>query len=71
MPTIQLETLVPDNGNVSIAVPQTLWGKNVTFNVSMEEITERKKISVDIRDFFGTLHPVDMSDIRDEEDRKI
>jgi hypothetical protein len=71
MPTIQLETRVPDSGNVSIAVPQTLWGKNVTFNVSMEEITERKKTIVDIRDFFGTLPPVDMSDIRDEEDRKI
>ncbi|GHU05660.1 hypothetical protein FACS1894158_09190 [Betaproteobacteria bacterium] len=71
MPTIQLETRVPDSGNVSIAVPQTLWGKNVTFNVSMEETTARKKTTVDIREFFGTLPPVDTSDIRDEEDREI
>ncbi|MCL2744693.1 MAG: hypothetical protein FWE67_12660 [Planctomycetaceae bacterium] len=68
---IQIETTIPEDGNLVISLPQSLWGKTVKLAVKeTEKPAKTEQSPPDLSWFIGCLagRYIDMNSIREEED---
>ena len=76
MTAMQIQTFVPRDGNLFIALPEYFREAEVELFISKKEKSKSDKMSKEeyvayMNSFVGTLHNVDYSDIRDETDREL
>jgi hypothetical protein len=77
MTAFQLQTVVPSNGELFFVLPESLRGKTVEVNlIPKKNYVENEQQSEDpvlaLRRLRGMLKgDIDLSDLRDEEDREI
>jgi hypothetical protein len=72
MLTLQLQAIVPEDGNLSVSLPMSLRGKTVKLNV-VETEPQDKQPPPSIDFLWGALKGMDIrtDDIRDEGDREL
>ena len=76
MTALQIQAFVPQDGHLSITLPEHLRGTDVELSVSKKEATcpsrqgKEEYLSL-INSYRGTLHSVDYSDLRDETEREL
>ena len=76
MTALHIQAFVPQDGNLSITLPEHLRGTDVELSVSKEEATCPSHLGKEgylslINSYRGTLHSVDYSDLRDETEREL
>jgi len=76
MAALQIQTFVPQDGNLSITLPEHFRETNVELFISKKEKAHPGKMSEEeyiarMNSFVGTLQNVDYSDLRDETDREL
>ena len=76
MTAMQIQTFVPRDGNLFIALPEYFREAEVELFISKKETDRPRKMCKEerlawINSFRGTLHDVDYSDLRDETDREL
>jgi hypothetical protein len=76
MTAFQIQTLILSDGNLSIALPEALWGADVEWFIAKKEtpkpsLFDKEKYLALVNSYRGTLHSVDYSDLRDETEREL
>ena len=76
MTTLQIQTFVPQDGNLSIILPEHLRGTEVELSISKKGVTYPSQMGKEeylslINSYRGTLCSVDYSDLRDETEREL
>jgi len=73
----QLQTFIPQDGQLSITLPVHLRETDVELSIAKREIPsrlskeEKEKYVAHINSFRGTLHDIDYSDLREKTDREL
>ena len=76
MVAFQLQTFIPQDGNLAITLPEYLRGADVELLVSKKEVLNPSRLDKEaylaiLNSYRGTLHSVDYSDLRDETEREL
>ena len=76
MVAFQLQTFIPQDGNLTITLPEYLRGADVELLVSKKEVSNPSRLDKEaylaiLNSYRGTLHSVDYSDLRDETEREL
>ena len=71
MTAFQIQTFIPQDGNLSITLPEHLRGADVELLISKKETSKPFRLGKEeyldlVNSYRGTLHSVDYSDLRDE-----
>ena len=76
MTTFLAQTFIPQDGNLSITLPEYLRGADVELFIAKKEVSQpsrqsKEKYLAFVNSYRGTLHSVDYSDLRDETEREL
>ena len=76
MTAFQFQTFIPQDGVLSITLPEYLRGADVELHIAKKEASQplpmgKEEYLARINAYRGTLHSVDYSDLRDETEREL